>query len=34
MSTVVETKGPEDMFATMWAVKMLNFLGLRHHSAV
>ena len=27
MSTVVETKGPTDMFATMWAVKMLNFLG-------
>ena len=28
MSTVVETKGPTDMFATMCAVKMLNFLGL------
>ena len=28
MSTVVETKGPTDMFATMWAVKMLNFPGL------
>ena len=28
MSTVVETKGPTDMFATMWAVKMMNFLGL------
>ena len=28
MSTGVETKGPTDMFATMWAVKMLNFLGL------
>ena len=28
MSTVVETKGPTDMFATMWAVKMLNFLGI------
>ena len=28
MSTVVETKGPTDMFATMWAVKTLNFLGL------
>ena len=28
MYTVVETKGPTDMFATMWAVKMLNFLGL------
>ena len=28
MSTVVETKGPTDTFATMWAVKMLNFLGL------
>ena len=28
MSTVVETKGPTDMFATMWAVKMVNFLGL------
>ena len=27
-STVVETKGPTDMCATMWAVKMLNFLGL------
>ena len=27
MSTV-ETKGPTDMIATMWAVKMLNFLGL------
>ena len=27
-STVVETKGPTDMYATMWAVKMLNFLGL------
>ena len=27
MSTVVETKGPTDMIATMWAVKMLNFLG-------
>ena len=27
MSTVVETKGPTDMFATMWAVKMQNFLG-------
>ena len=28
MSTVVETKSPTDMLATMWAVKMLNFLGL------
>ena len=28
MSTVAEMKGPTDMFATMWAVKMLNFLGL------
>ena len=28
MSIVVETKGPTDMFATMWAVKILNFLGL------
>ena len=28
MSTVVETIGPTDMFATMWAMKMLNFLGL------
>ena len=28
MSTVVETKGPTDMFTTMWAVKMLNYLGL------
>ena len=28
MSTVVETKGPTDVFATTWAVKMLNFLGL------
>ena len=27
MSTVVEVKGPTDTFATMWAVKMLNFLG-------
>ena len=27
-STVAETKGPTDMFATVWAVKMLNFLGL------
>ena len=27
MSTVVETKGPTDMFATMWVLKMLNFLG-------
>ena len=26
--TVVETKDPTDMFPTMWAVKMLNFLGL------
>ena len=28
MSTVVKTKGPTDMFATLWAVKILNFLGL------
>ena len=28
MSTVVEMKGAIDTFATMWAVKMLNFLGL------
>ena len=28
MSTVVQTKGPTDMYATTWAVKMLNFLGL------
>ena len=28
MSTVVETKGPTDVYATTWAVKMLNFLGL------
>ena len=28
MSKVVKTKGPTDMFATTWAVKMLNFLGL------
>ena len=28
MSTVVETKGPTDTYATTWAVKMLNFLGL------
>ena len=28
MSTVVDMKGPTDMYATMWAVKMLNFLGL------
>ena len=36
MSTVVETKGPTDMFATMWTVKMLIFLGLSDiiHSAV
>ena len=35
MSTVVETKGPTDMFATMLAVKMLNFpWTFRHHSAV
>ena len=27
-STVVETKGPTDIFATVWAVKMLIFLGL------
>ena len=25
MSTVVETKGPTDMFATMWAVKNVEF---------
>ena len=28
MSTVVHMKGPTDTFATVWAVKMLNFLGL------
>ena len=28
MSTVVETKGPTDTFATVWAVRMLNFPGL------
>ena len=28
MSTVEEMKGPTDTFATGWAVKMLNFLGL------
>ena len=28
MSSVVDKKGPTDMYATMWAVKMLNFLGL------
>ena len=28
MSTVVETRGPTDSYATTWAVKMLNFLGL------
>ena len=28
MSTVIEGKGPTDMFATVWAVKMLNFLIL------
>ena len=28
VSTVVEKKGPTDTFATVWAVKMLNFLGL------
>ena len=27
MSTVVDMKGPTDMYATMWAVKMLKFLG-------
>ena len=27
-STVVETKGPTNTSASMWAVKMLNFLGL------
>ena len=32
MSTVVETKGPTDMFATMWAVKVLNFLDARFPS--
>ena len=28
MSTVVERKSPTDTFATMWAVRMLNFLRL------
>ena len=28
ISTVVEMEGPTDTFATMCAVKMLNFLGL------
>ena len=28
ISTVVETKGPTEMFETIWAVKMLNFHGL------
>ena len=28
ISTVVEMKGPTDTFATVWAVKLLNFLGL------
>ena len=28
MSTVVEMKSQTDTFATMWAVKMLNCLGL------
>ena len=28
MCTVVDMKGPKDTFATMWAVKMLNFNGL------
>ena len=28
MSTIVETKGETDTFATVWAVKMLNCLGL------
>ena len=28
MSTVVEMKRPTDTFATVWAVKMMNFLGL------
>ena len=35
MSTVVETKGPTDMFATMWTVKNAEFSWtFRHHSAV
>ena len=35
VSTVVETKGPTDMFATRWAVKNAEFpWTLRHHSAV
>ena len=28
MSTVVETKCPTEMFATMWALKILIFFGL------
>ena len=28
MSTVVNMKGPTDIYATVWEVKMLNFLGL------
>ena len=28
MSTVVDMEGPTDTYATVWAVKMLNFLGL------
>ena len=35
MSTVVETKGPTDMFATMWGSENAEFpWTLRHHSAV
>ena len=32
MSTVVEIKGPTDTFATLWAVKMLNFFELSWRS--
>ena len=28
MSTAVDMKGPTDTYATVWAVKLLNFLGL------
>ena len=35
MSTVVETKGPTDMYATMWAVKNVELPWTRrHHPAV
>ena len=34
MSTVVETKGPTDMFATMWSENVEFLWTLKHHSAV